>query len=149
MVEIIQPWFSNMGKRIIKAPKVYIADSGITAALLGLHSFDELSGHPVFGSVWEQIIISNLRGWFPTAEICHYRTSNGSEADLVVNINGNVYIIECKASYNPALSKGNYLAFEDIAPKHTFIVIPSAKGWPLRPGIDVVSINELQEKLSL
>jgi len=148
MVEIIHPWYSNLGKRLVKAPKVYIADSGITAALLGLHSFEDLSGHPAFGSVWEQIVIANLRGLFPNAEICHYRTSNGSEADFVVNIDGNVYVIECKASYSPVLSKGNYLAFEDIAPKHTFVVIPAAKGWPLKPGIDVVSLGELLKQLT-
>jgi predicted AAA+ superfamily ATPase len=147
MVEIVPPWFSNLGKRLVKAPKVYIADSGITAALLGLHSFEELSGHPVFGSAWEQIVLANLRGWYPNAEICHYRTSNGSEADFVVNIDGVVYVIECKASFSPVLSKGNYLAFEDIAPRHTFIVIPAAKGWPLKPGIDVVSLGDLREKL--
>jgi predicted AAA+ superfamily ATPase len=86
MVEIVPPWFSNLGKRLVKAPKVYIADSGITSALLGLRSFEELSGHPVFGAVWEQIVLANLRGWFPNAEICHYRTSNGAEVDFVINI---------------------------------------------------------------
>ena len=147
MVELIQPWMSNLGKRLVKAPKVYIADSGITCALLNLHSFEELTGHPAFGSVWEQIVIANLRGWFPDAEICHYRTSNGSEADLVVNIDGNIFVIECKASYSPVLSKGNYLAFEDIAPKHTFIVIPSEKGFPFKEGIDAVSLGELHDRL--
>jgi len=148
MVEIIEPWSSNLGKRLVKAPKVYIADSGIAAALLGLQTFDELSGHPVFGALWEQIVITNLRGWFPNAEICYYRTTNGAEADLVINIDEKIYVIECKASFNPALSKGNYLAFEDIAPKHTFVVIPSAKGWALKPGIDVVSLDELYQRLS-
>jgi len=149
MVEIITPWFSNLGKRLEKAPKVYIADSGITAALLGLRSFDELSAHPVFGAVWEQIVLANLRGWFPGAEICHYRTSNGAEADFVVNIEGNVYAVECKASFSPSLTKGSYLAIEDIAPKHSFVVIPAPKGWPLKPGIDVVSLGELREKLTV
>ena len=149
MVEIVSPWFSNLGKRLVKAPKVYIADSGITAALLGLRSFEDMSGHPVFGAVWEQIVLANLRGWYPGAEICHYRTSNGAEADFVVNIDGNVYAIECKASFNPVLSKGSYLAFDDIAPRHTFVVIPSAEGWPLKPGIDVVSLGELREKLAI
>jgi predicted AAA+ superfamily ATPase len=148
MVEIVPPWFSNLGKRLVKAPKVYIADSGITAALLGLRSFEELSGHPVFGSVWEQIVLANLRGWYPNAEICHYRTSNGSEADFVVSIDGLVYVVECKVSLSPVLSKGNYLALEDIAPRHTFVVIPQTEGWPLQPGIDVVSLGELREKLA-
>jgi len=147
MVEIIPPWFSNLGKRLVKAPKVYIADSGITAALLGLSSFEELSGHPVFGALWEQIVLANLRGWFPDTEICYYRTSNGSETDFVFNLNGDVYAIECKASFSPELTKGNYLAFEDIAPKHVFVVIPSSESWPLKSGIDVVSLEELFKKL--
>ena len=147
MVEIISPWFSNLGKRLGKTPKVYIADSGIAAALLKLHSFEELSGHPVFGAVWEQIVITNLRGWYPDAEICYYRTSNGAEVDFVVSIDGRVYVIECKASFSPILSKGNYFAIEDIKPKHTFVVIPSAKGWPMKRGIDVVSLGELRERL--
>ena len=147
MVEIIPPWFSNLSKRLVKAPKVYIADSGITAALLGLRSFEELAGHPVFGAVWEQIVLTNLRGWFPDVEICHYRTSNGAETDFVLRIDGNVYAIECKASFSPVLTKGSYLALEDIAPKFSFVVIPSEKGWPLKPGIDVVSLGELREKL--
>jgi predicted AAA+ superfamily ATPase len=144
MVEIVPPWFSNLGKRLVKAPKVYIADSGITTALLGLHSFEELCGHPVFGAVWEQIVLTNLRGWAPGAEICHYRTSNGSEADFVVSLDGKVYVIECKASLNPVLTKGNYLAIEDIAPNHTFVTIPFSEGWPMKPGIDVVSLGELR-----
>ena len=148
MVEIVPPWFSNLSKRLVKAPKIYIADSGITAALLGLRSFDEISGHPVFGSLWEQIVLANLRGWFPQAEICHYRTSNGAETDFVVRIDRYVYAIECKASFDPVLSKGNYLSFEDIAPKHIFIVTPSPDSWPFKPGIDVVSLTELRERLA-
>ena len=148
MVEIIPPWISNFKKRLVKAPKVYIADSGITAALLGLRTFEELSGHPVFGALWEQIVLSNLRGRFPGADICYYRTSNGAECDFVIRINRNIYAIECKASYSPVLSKGNYHAFEDIAPKHSFVVIPSSECWPLKPGIDVVSLGELFNKIS-
>jgi hypothetical protein len=67
----------------------------------------------------------------------------------VVNIDGNVYAIECKSSFAPVLTKGNYLAFEDIAPRHTFVVIPSTEGWPLKQGIDVVSLGELRERLAL
>ena len=148
MLEIIPPWFSNASKRLIKAPKVYIADSGICAALLGLRTFEELSGHPVFGALWEQIVLTNLRGWFPNGEIFHYRTSNGAEVDFVVKIGGDVYAIECKASFSPSLSKGNYIAFEDIVPKHSFVVIPSSQSWPLKPGIDVVSLRELFNKMN-
>lgn len=147
MVEVIPPYISNLGKRLVKAPKVYISDSGITAALLGLRSFEELLGHPAFGSIWEQIVLSNLKGLYSEAEFFYYRTTNGAEADFVMKIRNTVFAIECKASYSPILSKGNYYAFEDISPKHIFIVTPSADSWPMRENIDVVSLNELKHKI--
>jgi predicted AAA+ superfamily ATPase len=147
MVEIVPPYFSNLGKRLVKAPKVYIADSGVTAALLGLRSFTEISGHPVLGSLWEQIVLSHIRGWQPSAEIFYYRSSNGAETDFVVRLGQRVFAIECKASFSPVLSKGNYSSIEDIAPEHTFVVIPAKNGWPLKNGIDVVSLDELKTRL--
>jgi predicted AAA+ superfamily ATPase len=147
MTETIPPWFSNSGKRLVKAPKVYIADSGITSALLGLHSFAEISGHPVFGSIWEQTVLSHIRGWKPDAEIFFYRTSNGAEIDFVVSFGGKTFAVECKASYSPVLSKGNYLALEDIAPHKAFVVIPKEGAFSLSPGIEAVSLSELRQRL--
>jgi predicted AAA+ superfamily ATPase len=147
MVEVVPPYISNLGKRLVKAPKVYISDSGITAALLGLHSFEKLPGHPAFGSLWEQIVFSNLKGLYPEAEFFYYRTTNGSEADFVMKIRNEVFVIECKASYSPTLSKGNYNAFEDIKPKHVFIVTPSAESWSMKEGIDVVSLTKLKNEI--
>ncbi len=143
MVEVIPPYISNLGKRLVKAPKVYIADSGITAALLGLRSFVELSGHPVFGTIWEQIVLANLKGLYPNAEFFYYRTANGAEIDFVMKIDGVILAIECKASYSPSLSKGNYFAIEDIAPKKTFIVTPSQNSWSMKKGIDVLGLSQL------
>lgn len=147
MIEVVPPYHSNLGKRLVKAPKVYIADSGITAALLGLRSFEELSGHPSFGAIWEQIVLANIKGLYPDAEIFHYRSSNGAEADFVVKIRNAIFAIECKASYSPSLSKGNYQAYLDIEPKHTLVVSPLDKGWSMKEGIDVVSLNEMKDKI--
>jgi predicted AAA+ superfamily ATPase len=151
MLEIVQPYISNLGKRLVKAPKIYIADSGICAALLGLKTFEEMAGHPALGSIWEQTVLSHIKGWYPQAEVFYYRTSNGAEADFVVQIHRKVFAIECKASYTPVLSKGNYLAFEDIAPEHTFVVIPSdpsIQSWTMKPGIDVVTLGDLKKALA-
>ena len=147
MVEIVLPYISNLGKRLVKSPKVYVSDSGITAALLELQNFTQLLGHPAFGSIWEQIVLSNLRGLYHDAEFFFYRTSNGAEMDFVMKIRNSVFAIECKASYSPNLSKGNYLAIEDIAPKHTFIVTPSSDNWSMKENIDVVSLNDLKAKI--
>ena len=147
MVDIVVPYISNLGKRLVKSPKVYISDSGITAALLSLRNFEELSGHPAFGAIWEQIVLSNLKGLYPDAEFFYYRTTNGAEIDFVMKLRNSVFAIECKASYSPTLSKGNYFAIEDILPKHTFIVSPSPNSWSMKEKIDVVSLNELKVKI--
>ena len=147
MVEIVVPYISNLGKRLVKSPKVYVSDSGITAALLGLRNFEELSGHPAFGAIWEQIVLSNLKGLYPEAELFYYRTTNGAEIDFVMKIKNAIFAIECKASYSPSLSKGNYLAIKDISPKHTFIITPSPDSWSMKENIDVVSLGELKSEI--
>ena len=147
MVELVTPYFSNLGKRLVKSPKVYISDSGITAALFGLRSFEEMSGHPSFGAIWEQIVLSNIKGCLPEAEIYYYRTTNGAEIDFVVKYRSNIFAVECKASYSPALSKGNYLALQDINPTHLFVVIPSNDSWSLNASTDIVSLSKLMDEL--
>ncbi|GHV09021.1 ATPase [Campylobacterota bacterium] len=143
MVEIVPSHFSNIGKRLVKAPKIYIADSGITATLLGLRSYEDILGYPGYGAMWEQIVLTNIRGNYPTAEIFHYRSSGGAEVDFIVKIYDKIFAIECKASLSPTLSKGVYSALEDIKPAHTFVVIPSKEGWIMSKDIDVLSINNL------
>lgn len=143
MVEVIPPYISNLGKRLVKAPKIYISDSGISAALLGLKSVDDIFGHPGLGQLWEQIVLSNLKILYPGAEFYFYRTSNGSEVDFVMKYHNKVYVIECKSSYTPILTKGNYNAFEDISADKVFIVTPSKSNWSMKEGIDVISIDDL------
>lgn len=147
MVDVVEPYISNLGKRLVKSPKVYLSDSGIVLTLLGLRSFEDLSGHPALGAVWEGIVLINLRGMFPEAEINFYRTSGGAEIDFVVQSNHQIIAIECKATYSPSLSKGNYNSIEDIQPHHTYIVTPSPESWSMKESIDVVSLNELIQKL--
>ncbi len=147
MVDVVEPYVSNLGKRLVKSSKVYLSDSGIVLTLLGLRSFEDLSGHPALGAVWEGIVLINLRGMFPEAEINFYRTSGGAEIDFVVQYRHQIIAIECKATYAPSLSKGNYYSIEDVQPCHTFIVTPSQESWSMKENIDVVSLNDLIQKL--
>ncbi|MBP1629437.1 MAG: hypothetical protein H6Q15_330 [Bacteroidetes bacterium] len=147
MVDVVLPYVSNLGKRLVKAPKVYISDSGICASLLNLRSFAEVSGHPSFGSIWEQIVFSNLKGNFPNAEFYFYRTSAGAEMDFVMKYRNKIYAIECKASLSPIVSKGTYNAIEDIQPNQVFVCSPVEKGYMMNKDIEVVSLNELVEKI--
>lgn len=147
MVEVLRPWFSNTRKRMVKAPKVYIADQGIANALLGLSTFDQVSGHPTLGTIWEQVVLTHVKSCLPEAEYSFYRTAGGAEIDLVVCVNQKTFAIECKASLSPALTKGNYSAIEEIRPLATFIVSPVETGWPVQAGIDVTSLNQLMVEI--
>jgi len=143
MLHVVQPYLSNFGKRLVKSPKVYIADAGIATSLLSIRSFEELQRHPSFGAIWEQIVLSNMKGIFPDAEIFYYRTAGGAEIDFVVKLNNQTIAVECKASFTPSLSKGNYVAIEDIAPDHTYIVTPSPDCWSMKKNIDIISLEKL------
>ncbi|MDR1827610.1 MAG: ATP-binding protein [Methylobacteriaceae bacterium] len=147
MLDLVPPWFSNMGKRLVKAPKVYITDSGITACLLGLRGFEEFIAHPRIGAAWEQIVLTNLRTHFPDAEFYHYRTSAGAEMDFVMRQGPRLFAVECKFSRDPKPGRGAHNAIEDIRPEHTFIAVPTATGWPLTPDISVVSLEDLTTRL--
>jgi predicted AAA+ superfamily ATPase len=148
MIDVVQPHSSNTGKRVIKSPKIYISDSGIAATLLGLNSFGQLTGHPVFGTLWEGVILSNIRGHFPGADIRFYRTGHGAEIDFLIILPSKIIAVECKASKAPSLTRGTYGAIADLKPEHTFIVAPVSESYPLRKDISVVSPDELILNLS-
>ena len=147
MVFVVPPYTSNLGRRLIKSPKVYVADSGIATSLLQMRQYDDLFGSIVLGSVWEQVVVSNIKGHYPDADISFYRTAKGAEVDFVVRLNRKVFAIECKCSTSPSLQKGFYSAIEDIQPDHSFVVAPIKESWPMKPGIDVVSLDGLIENM--
>jgi len=143
MADAVPPFVSNLGKRLVKAPKVYLADTGVAASLLGLRSFDELYAHPGWGHVWEQFVLAQLRGHFPDAEIFFYRTSNGTEVDFVLRRRGRTVAVECKASSAPAVTRGNTLALADIRPDRAFVAAPVAASYALSPVWTVLAPADL------
>ena len=147
MLQILRPYKHNTTKRLVKSPKVYLSDTGITSALLGLHDFQQLAGHPVFGSLWESMVLTNLKGLFPRAVFSFYRTSHGSEIDIIIEQSGRHITIECKSSLAPTLSRGTHAAIGDISPLYTFIVAPVTESYSKKPGIEVVSLSACIERL--
>jgi predicted AAA+ superfamily ATPase len=143
MLETVPPYLSNLGKRLVKSPKIYVADSGLAAALLNITSFDEWQGHPGLGAAWEQVVLVTLKGAVPRAEVFFYRSTQGAEMDFVVTLGRKVVAVECKCSLAPSLTKGAAFALEDIRPLKTFVVAPVKEGWAMKPGVDVVSLSEL------
>ena len=147
MVILVNPYNLNTGKRLVKSPKVYLSDTGIIGALLNLHDFNQLAGHPVFGSLWETLVLSNLKGHFPGLDYSFYRTSHGAEIDLVVSDGNQTLAVECKATLSPSLSRGTFSAIEDVMPGKTFIACPVDKGYLLKNNIRVVSLIELIDEM--
>ena len=124
LVRKLQPWASNVGKRLVRAPKVYIRDSGLTHTLLKIKDYDDLLGHPAVGGSWEGFVIENLLADLPSWASPHfYRTSAGAEIDLLIEAgNKKVIAIEIKRSMSPSLSKGFLSGCEDVGATHRYFV---------------------------
>lgn len=140
LVRRLPAWSGNIGKRLIRAPKVYVRDSGLVHALLGLQTLDALLGHPVAGSSWEGFVIEQLINAAPGAQASFYRTSNGAEVDLVLEFrSGSTWVIEVKRSSAPSVSKGFYTAATDLGAVRKLLVAPVAQPYPMKNGIEVMN----------
>jgi predicted AAA+ superfamily ATPase len=149
LIRSLRPWSGNIGKRLVKAPKIYIRDSGITHALLNLTTLDDVLGHPVVGSSWEGFVIENLISCLPVGVTSwFYRTSAGAEIDLVVEQNNKKkYAIEIKRSMSPSLSKGFHLGCEDIKATQRFIVYPGKERFPVTKEVSAISLPDMMNEL--
>ncbi|WP_031599345.1 ATP-binding protein [Ferrovum myxofaciens] len=140
LIRRLPAWHGNVGKRLVRAPKVYVRDSGITHALLGLESLESILSHPVAGPSWEGFVIEQLIAAASQAEASFYRTSHGAEADLVMSFrNGETWVIEIKRSSAPAVSKGFHLAAADVGATRKLLVAPVDATYPVRDGIEVMN----------
>jgi len=140
MVRRLPAWHGNVGKRLVRAPKVYVRDSGIVHALLGLETLESVLSHPVAGASWEGFVIEQLLAAAPQAEASCYRTSHGAEADLVLSWrHGETWVVEIKRSSAPTVSKGFHLAATDVGATRKLLVAPVATPYPIRDGIEVMN----------
>jgi len=140
LVRRLPAWHGNVGKRLVRAPKVYVRDSGIVHALLGLGGMEAVLAHPVAGASWEGFVIEQLIAAAPDAEASFYRTSHGAEADLVLRFrSGETWVVEIKRSSAPTVSKGFYLAASDVGATRKLLVAPVATAYPMREGIEVLN----------
>lgn len=149
LVRRLPPLHSNIKKRLVKSPRIYVRDSGITHALLGIVDYNQLSGHPVFGSSWEGFVIENLLSVAPSQlAASFYRTSAGAEIDLVLQLASNeIWTIEIKSGLTAKPEKGFYHALEDIKPDRSFIVYAGKERYPMTEKTDVISLVELVREL--
>lgn len=145
LIRTLRPWSGNLGKRLVKSPKIYIRDSGLTHALLNLTTLDDVLGHPVVGASWEGFVIENLLSCLPIgATPWFYRTSAGAEIDLVIEQSpGKRWAIEIKRSLAPTLSKGFHFGCEDIQATNRFIVYPGKDRFPAANDVSVLPLTDM------
>jgi hypothetical protein len=141
LVRRLPAWHGNVGKRLIRSPKVYVRDSGLVHALLGLSNLDAVLGHPVAGSSWEGFVVEQLVNAAPNAQASFYRTSNGAEVDLVLTFrNQQTWVIEIKRSSAPTVSKGFHQAAADLGAVRKLLVAPVEQSYPMKESIEVVDL---------
>ena len=149
LIDLLEPFSVDNGKRIIKSPKVYIRDSGLLSYLLGINDFNDLLAHPNAGGVWEGFVIQQIRSVIPPSiNRIFYRTQHGAEIDLVLEYpNQKLVGIEIKLSSSPKLTRGNYEAMTDLNLTYLYVVIPSDENYFLKNNIEVLSLQKLLNKL--
>ncbi|MBP9793875.1 MAG: ATP-binding protein [Flavobacterium sp.] len=142
IVRTLPPFETNIKKRLVKSPKVFIRDSGILHRLLSIPDFNSLLGNPVFGSSWEGMVIENIIVNRPGWEYSFYRTATGDEIDLVMIKGDQCIAIECKASDAPKVTKGFYRSLEVIKPTKTFIIAPINDTYPIAENVIVIGLTD-------
>ncbi len=146
LVRRLQPFHANVKKRLVKSPKVYVRDSGLVHALLGIEDHNALAGHPVVGTSWEGFVIENLLAVAPPRTTASfYRTSAGAEIDLLLELPGNrgLWAIEIKRSLLASPSKGFHSAREDLKPQRSFVVYSGDERHPITKNVEAIGLAEM------
>lgn len=149
LVRRLMPHHTNVGKRLVKSPKLYLRDTGLLHALLGIGSFNDLLGHPIVGMSWEGLVIENLIAAAPTSTTASfYRTAHGAEIDLLLQLpKGELWAIEIKSGLTPKPERGFHIARADLKPAMSFVVYAGEERFPLADGIEAISLPMLAREL--
>ena len=149
LVRRLPPYFANVGKRLVKTPKLYIRDSGILHSLLGLGTLDDVLSHPVVGASWEGFVVENLIAAAPFGtDAWFYRTRAGAEIDLLLHLpDRRLWAIEVKRSAAPKAAKGFELAASDLGAAERFVVHPGPEPFPLSRTTTAIPLARLMERL--
>jgi len=150
MLRQIQPWAGNSKKRLVKAPKIYVRDSGLAHRMLNIPDIETLLGHPAIGASWESFVIENiLRTLSDKWQHSFYRTSAQAEVDLVLEgPNRQVWAVEIKRSSAPTVTKGFHFACEDIRATKKFLIYPGTERFPLANDIEAMGLLAFLEMLT-
>jgi uncharacterized protein len=145
MVLSLPPWFENVGKRLVRSPKLYVRDSGLLHALLGLRSEAEIISHPILGASWEGFALDQtVRAIRPVSrEIFFWRTHAGAEVDLLWHVGGRRYAVEFKFSDAPGITRSMKSVQEDLKPDHLWVVYPGDRRYGLSESVSALPLAEV------
>jgi predicted AAA+ superfamily ATPase len=148
MVRRLEPYFINLGKRLVKSPKIYVRDSGLLHNLLGIREVNDLLGHPSTGASWEGFVIEQIAAHLPEgASMSFFRTAAGAELDVVVEIGLKKIGFEVKFSSAPKVTKGFWQACEDVGVDKAYIVAPVETGWTVQKNVEVIGVMDIPHYL--
>jgi predicted AAA+ superfamily ATPase len=142
MVRQLPPWFENLGKRQVKAPKVYVRDTGLLHALLGITNRQDLESHPKVGASWEGYAVEEVLKAFRPDDAYFWATHNGAELDLLLFRNGRRIGIECKRTDAPRLTPSMRIALSDLKLDRLYVLYPGDKAYSLAKNVEVVPLAE-------
>jgi uncharacterized protein len=145
MLRLLLPIEANLGKRLVRSPKLLLRDSGILHNLLDIENHDDLLGHPSRGASWEGLVTEHVIAALPRWRPSFYRTQAGAELDLVLERGGRRIGIECKASTAPQVSRGFWSAAADLGLEQGFFVAPIAQAFPIGQRAAALPLDELLE----
>ena len=145
MIRVLPPWFENVGKRVVKAPKVYIRDSGILHHLLGLESMDNLVRHPAYGPSWEGFALEQTLIAFGTRQAYFWGTHRGAELDLMLLRGGRRWGFDFKCADAPRTTRSMHTVIEDLGLQYLWVVYPGELEYPLKEKITAVPLRKIRE----
>lgn len=143
MVRQLQPWHANLRKRQVKAPKIYVRDSGLLHQLLGIDGERDLLTHPKLGASWEGYVLEEAIAAVKPDEAYFWATHQGAEIDLVLRRNGRLLGVECKRADAPRLTPSMRIALEDLGLDRIAVVYPGSRRYPIAPSIEAVPLHEV------
>ncbi len=143
MIRQLQPWHANLRKRQVKAPKVYVRDSGLLHHLLGIETAKALMSHPKLGASWEGFVIEQLMMTEPHDEAYFWATHQGAEIDLIIRRGDRLLGVECKRTDAPGMTPSIRIALEDLGLERVAIIYPGNKRFSLSKKVEAVPLEEL------
>lgn len=148
VVRVLEPWFENIGKRQVKAPKVYVRDTGVLHTLLGIGGRRELEGHPKVGGSWEGFVVEQLLARIPYPNAYYWRTQAGAELDLLLFAKGRRVGVEIKRADAPTMTPSMNSALRDLRLHRLYVVYPGAARYRLAARVEVLSLADCIAELA-